>query len=218
MKAALVWATPDADKLVAYMARVSNPAAQDKDDAGRLIGYLIRHKHWSPFEMASLCIEIETTRDVGRQLLRHRSFAFQEFSQRYAATDALPPAPLREARMQDPKNRQASVACLDPVLANQWRWRQEKAVEHAADTYEWALSRGIAKEVARAVLPEGLTTSRMYMAGTLRSWMHFCALRMGPETQLETREVAAACWAIVREVCPVTAAHQRDQLARAEKV
>ena len=206
MKAALVWATPDADKLVAYMARVSNPAAQDKDDAGRLIGYLIRHRHWSPFEMASLCIEIETTRDVGRQLLRHRSFAFQEFSQRYAATDALPPAPLREARMQDPKNRQASGVCEDKFLLEWWQDWQHQVQHHAQRAYAAALRNGIAKEVARAVLPEGLTTSRMYMAGTLRSWLHFCALRMGPETQLETREVAAACWAIVREACPVTAA------------
>lgn len=206
MKAALIWATPDADKLVAYMARVSNPAAQDKDDAGKLISYLIRHKHWSPFEMVSLCIEIETTRDVSRQIIRHRSFSFSEFSQRYAATDALPPAPLREARMQDPKNRQASMLCEDDWKAEKWMRSQEHVLKVVREAYDDALRAGIAKEVARAVLPEGLTTSRMYMAGTLRSWLTFCALRMGPETQLETRKVAAACWALVREACPVTAA------------
>lgn len=199
----LVWATPDADRLVAYMARVSAPANQDNDaTADRLIGYLIRHRHWSPFEMVSACVEIVTTRDIGRQLLRHRSFSFQEFSQRYASVEALPPAPLRWARMQDARNRQASTPTADAALLEGWERRQRAARDAAADAYRWALDNGIAKEVARAVLPEGLTTSRLYMAGTLRSWLHFCALRRGNGTQQEAREIANAVWAVIGGACP----------------
>jgi thymidylate synthase (FAD) len=191
--------------LVAKIARVSNPANEgNAATAPRLVEYLIRHRHWSPFEMVSACIEISTTRDIARQLLRHRSFSFQEFSQRYAAVDALPPAHLREARMQDVKNRQNSTPCDDVGLAAHWRHRQRTAHDYAMRAYQWAIDSGIAKEVARAVLPEGLTTSRLYMAGTLRSWLHFCDLRRGPETQLETRQIADAAWRVLRNAFPQT--------------
>lgn len=203
MSVKLIWATTNADQLAAYMARVSNPDAQPGCRGAKLIAYLIRHKHWSPFEMVNACMEIETTRDVGRQLLRHRSFAFQEFSQRYASVDALPEAPLREARMQHPTNRQASVACEDEVLSAIWCAMQGLIREDALKAYEWALSKGIAKEVARSVLPEGLTMSRLYMNGSLRSWLHFCDLRRGNGTQPETQAVAAECWDVLRQVCPV---------------
>lgn len=203
MTVSLVWATPEADRLVAYMARVSAPENQGNDaTAPRLIGYLIRHRHWSPFEMVSACVEIVTTRDIGRQLLRHRSFSFQEFSQRYADTRELPPAPLREARLKHPTNRQASTSTTDEVLAAWWKDAQEDVLAAAETAYQIALEYGIAKEVARAVLPEGLTTSRLYMAGSLRSWLHFCDLRRGPETQKETRDVAEAAWTVLREACP----------------
>jgi thymidylate synthase (FAD) len=205
--ARLVWVTPDADKLVAYMARVSAPQNQHNDaTAERLIGYLIRHRHWSPFEMVSACMEIETTRDIARQLLRHRSFSFQEFSQRYASVAALPEAPLRPARMQDAKNRQASTPTGDEALQQVWERWQRIAQDTARDAYEWALSQGIAREVARAVLPEGLTTSRLYMAGTIRSWLHFCDLRRGNGTQLEAQRVADDAWTILREACPAICA------------
>jgi thymidylate synthase (FAD) len=216
MTVKLIWATPDADDLVAYMARVSNPDAALGDPGVKLIAYLIRHKHWSPFEMANVCLQIDGARDVTRQLLRHwsineleadvqpgRSAGFQEFSQRYASVDALPEAPLREARMQHPTNRQASVVCEDRSLRAVWRGLQEKVRADAVTTYEWALSHGIAKEVARAVLPEGLTMSRLYMNGSLRSWLHFCDLRRGNGTQPETQAVAEACWSVLRETCPM---------------
>lgn len=204
MRVELVWATPDADRLVAYMARVSAPENQDNDTtAPRLIGYLIRNQHWSPFEMVSACVEIETTRDIGRQLLRHRSFSFQEFSQRYASAAALPSAEPREARLQDHKNRQNSLSTDDATLLAAWDWRQREVADLAAANYRWALNNGIAKEVARAILPEGLTTSRLYMAGTLRSWLHFCALRRGNGTQKETREIADVAWQILRGAFPV---------------
>lgn len=204
MRVELVWATPDADRLVAYMARVSAPENQDNDaTAPRLIGYLIRNQHWSPFEMVSACVEIETTRDIGRQLLRHRSFSFQEFSQRYAAVNALTPVEPRLARLQDHKNRQNSVPTDDATLLAGWDWRQREVADLAAANYRWALDNGIAKEVARAVLPEGLTASRLYMAGTLRSWLHFCALRRGNGTQKETREIADRVWDILRGAFPV---------------
>ena len=199
----LVWATPDADRLVAYMARVSAPANQGNDQtAPKLIGYLIRNQHWSPFEMVSACLEVEVPRDIGRQLLRHRSFSFQEFSQRYADVGELPQAPLREARLKHPTNRQASVATTDEVLAAWWKNAQDDVRAAAETAYQIALEYGMAKEVARAVLPEGLTMSRLYMAGTLRSWLHFCGLRRGNGTQKETREVADAAWGILREACP----------------
>lgn len=204
MSVKIVWTTPQADNLVAYMARVSAPENQDRQDtAPRLIGYLIKHKHWSPFEMVSMCVEIETTRDIGRQLLRHRSFSFQEFSQRYAAVDALPVAPLREARLQDTKNRQSSTPCEDEELNNDWVKAQETVRNATNEIYQWALENGIAKEVARAVLPEGLTMSRLYMAGNIRSWLNFCDLRRGNGTQKETREIADAAWELLRESCPM---------------
>lgn len=203
MKTQLVWATPKADELVAYMARVSAPHNQDNHKtASRLIGYLIKHRHWSPFEMVSACLEIETTRDIARQLLRHRSFSFQEFSQRYASVKAMPLPPLRETRLQDEKNRQNSIPCEDPELDVWWQDEQTFIQQAALTAYLNALSRGVAKEVARAILPEGLTASRLYMAGSLRSWLHFCDLRRGPETQKETREIADAAWEILRSACP----------------
>ena len=216
MTVKLIWATPDADALVAYMARVSNPDAQPGDPGAKLIAYLIRHKHWSPFEMANACFQIDGARDVTRQLLRHwsikeleadiepgRDAGIQEFSQRYASVDALPEAPLREARMQHPTNRQASVPCEDDWTAAKWATWQNLVLEAAHEAYEWALSHGIAKEVARAVLPEGLTMSRLYMNGSLRSWLHFCDLRRGNGTQPETQAVAEACWSVLRETCPI---------------
>lgn len=199
----LVWATPEADRLVAYMARVSAPANQSNDTtAARLIGYLIRNRHWSPFEMVNLCVEVNTTRDIARQLLRHRTFTFQEFSQRYADVGELPQAPPREARLKHPTNRQASVPTTDEVLAVWWRNAQEDVRAAAETAYQIALDYGIAKEIARAVLPEGLTMSRLYMNGSLRSWLHFCDVRRGNGTQAETQAVADAVWAVMQAECP----------------
>lgn len=184
-----VWSTPNAEQLVADMARVSAPENIGKD-ASKLLAYLIKHQHWSPYEMVNMCVEINTTRDIARQLLRHRSFSFQEFSQRYAEVDKLPSAPLREARLQDTKNRQNSLATNDDEVKEFWKQMQEQLQAHALGVYKDALDMGIAKEVARAVLPEGLTTSKMYMNGTLRSWIHFYQLRSGNGTQKETRLIA----------------------------
>ena len=184
-----VWSTPNAEQLVADMARVSAPENMGKD-ASKLLAYLIKHQHWSPFEMVNMCVEINTTRDIARQLLRHRSFSFQEFSQRYAEVDKLPPAPLREARLQDTKNRQNSISVEDEALQDWWEQEQDLCVKNTQAIYQLALQKGIAKEVARAVLPEGLTTSKMYMNGTLRSWIHFYQLRSGNGTQKETRLIA----------------------------
>jgi thymidylate synthase (FAD) len=199
----LIWVTPNADQLVAHMARVSAPQNQGNEaTAPKLINYLIKHQHWSPFEMANMCLEINTTRDIARQLLRHRTFTFQEFSQRYADVGELPEAPLREARLQDHKNRQSSIPTTDEVLSVWWKTAQDNIRASAETAYQIALEYGIAKEVARAVLPEGLTASRLYMNGTLRSWLHFCALRRGNGTQKETRELADEAWEILREACP----------------
>lgn len=184
-----VWSTPNAEQLVADMARVSAPENIGKD-ASKLLAYLIKHQHWSPYEMVNMCVEINTTRDIARQLLRHRSFSFQEFSQRYAEVDKLPPAPLREARLQDTKNRQNSISVEDEALHDWWEQEQDLCVKNTQAIYQLALQKGIAKEVARAVLPEGLTTSKMYMNGTLRSWIHFYQLRSGNGTQKETRLIA----------------------------
>jgi len=197
----LVWATPMSEQLIADMARVSAPENIGKD-ATKLIGYLLKNKHFSPFEMVNMCVEINTTRDIARQLLRHRSFSFQEFSQRYAKVDKLEQAPLRECRMQDTKNRQNSLETDDTDLANWWLWAQDHISVESSFVYTEALSRGIAKEVARAVLPEGLTSSRMYMNGTLRSWIHFYELRKGNGTQKETRLVAEAVGTLLSTCFP----------------
>lgn len=170
------------------MARVSNPKADPKDETSRLIGYLIKHGHWSPFEMVNCCVEIETSRDISRQLLRHRSFTFQEFSGRYAAYDSL--LGPREARLQDETNRQNSLETEDLSLSLWWKESQQALADHAGSLYEEALERNIAKEVARAVLPEGLVPTRMYMNGTLRSWIHYFNVRCTPETQKEHRRLA----------------------------
>lgn len=199
-----VWATPDGDSLIAYMARVSNPDNQDNPDSERLIAYLIRNQHWSPLEMCSAVVEINTTRDIGRQILRHRSFSFQEFSGRYASYDALEAAPLRECRLQDTANRQNSLPTDDERLQRWWAREQERQLASATSAYEAALAQGIAKEQARALLPEGLTPSRMYMSGTLRSWIHYLQLRMDPATQKEHREIAAQIADVLRAAFPAT--------------
>jgi len=197
----LKWCTPDAEQLIADMARVSAPENVGKD-ATKLIGYLLKNKHFSPFEMVNMCVEINTTRDIGRQLLRHRSFSFQEFSQRYADVSKLEQAPLRECRMQDTKNRQNSLENAPISTASWWDNVQEDMMNEAQAIYNQALRFGIAKEVARAVLPEGLTSSRMYMNGTLRSWIHFYELRKGNGTQKETRLVAEAVGALLGSCFP----------------
>jgi len=201
----------DAQELIAYCARVSNPSNQlNTETSEKLIKYLIKHKHWSPLEMVSACIEITTTRDIARQILRHRSFSFQEFSQRYADPTKDLNFVLRDARKQDTKNRQNSVDLdiqnndEDRFLAYQWERMQELVIKQSRDAYEWAVSKGIAKEQARAVLPEGLIESRIYMNGTLRSWVHFIELRSSNGTQKEHQEVAIACAKVIAEIFPLT--------------
>lgn len=188
---------------VAHAARVSNPANQHNDaTAEKLVRYLIDHQHWSPFEMVSLCLEIETTRDIARQMLRHRSFSFQEFSQRYAvASDTA--TEMREARLQDFANRQNSLETDSPQLMQDWARYQQQVLDVARKAYDWALEQGIAKEVARAVLPEGLTNSRLYMSGTLRSWIHYLEVRTDASTQKEHREIAFACADAISSVFPM---------------
>lgn len=200
-KVKLVWATPEAEKLISYCARVSNPANQHNEETSpKLLAYCVKHQHWSVFEMVNICMEIKTTRDIARQILRHRSFSFQEFSQRYAeATDW----DLSEARLQDTKNRQNSLETDDKELARWWQEEQQSLIRAAKSSYTHALQLGIAKEVARKVLPEGLTVSTMYMNGTLRSWIHYVQLRCGPETQKEHREVAQKCKEVLEGICPV---------------
>ena len=194
----------DAQELIAYCARVSNPANQlNTDTSEKLIKYLIKHQHWSPLEMVSACIEITTTRDIARQILRHRSFSFQEFSQRYADPTKDLSFVLREARLQDTKNRQNSIQSDDPALSAWWDAKQKFIIESARVVYEEAIERGIAKEQARAVLPEGLTESRLYMNGTLRSWIHFIELRSANGTQLEHQEVAVACAKVIAGIFPL---------------
>lgn len=196
----------DADllDLVAFCARVSNPNNQINIQTGeKLVQYLIKHKHWSPLEMVSACLEVETTRDIARQFLRHRSFSFQEFSQRYAdPTKDLQFVP-REARLQDPKNRQNSIQVDDFELAAQWAVKQQKVIDAAKEAYEWAITNGIAKEQARAVLPEGNTMSRMYVNGTLRSWVHYIELRSANGTQLEHIILAKACAQVIAGIFPL---------------
>jgi thymidylate synthase (FAD) len=191
-----------AEDLVAYAARVSNPANQNNTStSSKLLAYLVRHKHWSPFEMVSLVMEIETTRDIARQILRHRSFSFQEFSQRYARGDELG-FDIRECRMQDLKNRQASTPATDRELATLWEEKQQGLLGLTRQVYNWAITNGIAKEQARAILPEGNTVSKLYMAGSLRSWIHYCQLRCGIETQKEHRDVANGCLDVLVEQFP----------------
>ena len=200
MNVKLVWVTPDAEEKVAYMARVSNPGNQDnKETAPKLLRYLMRHKHWSPFEMVNVCMEIECTRDIARQIIRHRSFSFQEFSQRYA--EALD-MECGEVRLQDEKNRQNSLPTQDRELQRWWDEQQRSIIAQARGAYGAALNNGIAKEVARKLLPEGLTMSRMYMNGTLRSWMHYVDIRCDEATQKEHRLVADKCKAILTDLFP----------------
>ena len=192
------------EDIVSYCARVSNPKNQKNfTTSSKLLSYMIREGHWSPFEMVHLTIEIETTRDIARQILRHRSFAFQEFSQRYADPTKELKFVDREARLQDPKNRQNSIELdIDSELHHDWKMEQMNVVSSAMDSYNWAIKNGIAKEQARAVLPEGLTESRLYMSGNLRSWIHYCQLRMGHGTQLEHTKIAKECWDILKEEFP----------------
>jgi len=198
------WADSDKDMvdIVAYCARVSNPSNQiNNENNERLIKYLIKHEHWSPFEMVNICLEIETTRDIARQLLRHRSFSFQEFSQRYAVADL--GFELKEARMQDLKNRQNSIQTDDEEIEKEWVAQQEIVANIAYNAYQWALEKGIAKEQARAVLPEGMTVSRLYMNGTLRSWIHYIKVRIGVETQKEHRDIAISCLNQISTIFPL---------------
>lgn len=191
-------------ELVAFCARVSNPSNQNnKETSEKLIRYLIKHAHWSPLEMVGMCLEIETTRDIARQMLRHRSFSFQEFSQRYADPTQELDFVTREARLQDNKNRQNSIEVNDAELQSAWDKKQQEVIETAKEAYTWAIENGIAKEQARAVLPEGNTISRLYMNGTLRSWIHYIQLRSGNGTQKEHIEVAKACAEVIAKVFPM---------------
>ena len=195
----------DAQELIAYCARVSNPSNQlNSETSEKLIRYLVRHAHWSPLEMVSACVEITTTRDIARQILRHRSFSFQEFSQRYADPTRDLKFVTREARLQDPKNRQNSVEVEDQLLQNEWFRAQQRVIYAAQREYEWAIANGIAKEQARAVLPEGLIESRLYMNGTLRSWIHFIELRSANGTQKEHQLVAVACAKAIAAIFPMS--------------
>ena len=194
----------DALELIAYCARVSNPANQFNNDTGeKLVRYLIKHKHWSPLEMASATIGIDTTRDIARQILRHRSFSFQEFSQRYADPTSDLDFVIREARLQDTKNRQNSIDTDDEMLKKQWAAKQQQIIHEAKLAYKWAIENDIAKEQARAVLPEGNTVSRLYMQGTIRSWIHFIELRSGHGTQKEHMEVARAVGQAIAGIFPM---------------
>ena len=192
------------DEFIAYVARVSNPSNQmNTQTAPKLLKYLAKHKHWSPFEMVSICMEIDTTRDIARQILRHRSFSFQEFSQRYADPTKDLGFVTREARLQDTKNRQNSIEITQGTpLTERWEEVQQKVIDAAQEAYRWASYNNIAKEQARAVLPEGLTQSRMYMNGTLRSWIHYCELRMENGTQKEHREIATMAWNEITKIFP----------------
>ena len=195
----------NAQELVAYCARVSNPSNQlNTETSEKLIKYLIKNAHWSPLEMVSACLEIETTRDIARQILRHRSFSFQEFSQRYANPVKDLEFVTREARLQDLKNRQNSIENDDKEISNMWIEKQENLINEARETYNWAIENGIAKEQARAVLPEGNTVSRMYMNGTLRSWIHYIELRSGNGTQKEHMEIAVACAEVITKIFPMS--------------
>lgn len=190
--------------LIAFCARVSNPSNQyNTETSEKLIRYLIKHAHWSPLETVSACLEVECTRDIARQFLRHRSFSFQEFSQRYADPTKDLDFVIREARLQDAKNRQNSIETDDEELQKKWEKWQNNVITEAKMAYKWAVENGIAKEQARAVLPEGNTVSRLYVNGTIRSWLHYCELRMGPETQKEHREIAKACAEVIAKLFPL---------------
>jgi len=195
---------------VAYAARVSNPANQNNSDtAEKLVRYLIKNQHWSPLEMVNICLEIETTRDIARQILRHRSFSFQEFSQRYAVADL--GWELKEARLQDTKNRQNSIVTDNLALQAWWETQQKRVIDASQSAYDWAIANGIAKEQARAVLPEGITVSRLYMNGTLRSWVHYIQLRSEKGTQKEHRDVALACALVIEPVFPMIKEYINEQ-------
>ena len=195
---------------VAFAARVSNPANQNNSDtAEKLVRYLIKNQHWSPLEMVNICLEIETTRDIARQILRHRSFSFQEFSQRYAVADL--GWELKEARLQDTKNRQNSIVTDNLALRAWWETQQKRVIEASQSAYDWAITNGIAKEQARAVLPEGITVSRLYMNGTLRSWVHYIQLRSEKGTQKEHRDVAIACASAIEPVFPMIKEYVNEQ-------
>lgn len=203
-----------AEQLIAYIARVSNKKNQSNHaTAQKLVTFLINENHWSPLEMVNMTVEIKTTRDIARQILRHRSFSFQEFSQRYAKVD-VNDFVFREARLQDKKNRQNSVVANDMELQSEWNKKQQKVLDAVMEAYEWALDKDIAKEQARAVLPEGMTPSLMYMQGSLRSWLHYCLLRMGNGTQLEHCMVANSIWLIIHQHFPsittIFHEHQRE--------
>ena len=209
----VVWSTPEGEDLIAYMARVSAPENQDKKDTGpKLVKYLIKHKHWSPLEMVNVCMQIETTRDIARQILRHRSFSFQEFSQRYAVAQDFE---LSEVRMQDNKNRQNSLETDDLYLNNWWNAAQVRVQCEAELMYKSALEKGIAKEQARKLLPEGLTMSKMYMNGTLRSWLHYVDIRCDEATQKEHREVAEKCRDELTKLFPNVMSAMRVEVADA---
>ena len=195
---------------VAYAARVSNPANQNNSDtAEKLVRYLIKNQHWSPLEMVNICLEIETTRDIARQILRHRSFSFQEFSQRYAVADL--GWELKEARLQDNKNRQNSIVTDNLALQTWWETQQKRVIEASQSAYDWAITNGIAKEQARAVLPEGMTVSRLYMNGTLRSWVHYIQLRSEKGTQKEHRDVALYCASVIEPIFPMIKEYINEQ-------
>ncbi len=199
--ASLVWVTPNAEQLIADIARVSSPERQGSDPA-KLIRWLIRKKHWSPFEMASMCVEINTTRDIGRQILRHRSFSFQEFSQRWASNSKLGMAAPPKCRLQNPDAREFPIDCDDAELNVWWTAVANSALVSAYQQYEAALEKGISREVARAILPEGVTATRMYMSGTFRSWIHYLQLRMSADTQAEHRVVACSIAGILSAIAP----------------
>tara|TARA_R110000851_G_scaffold63824_2_gene145725 strand:+ start:100 stop:780 length:681 start_codon:yes stop_codon:yes gene_type:complete len=203
----------DIQDLIAFCAKVSNPSAQiNSATSEKLLNYLVKHKHWSPFEMASACLEIDTTRDIAHQIVRHRSFSFQEFSQRYANPKEMGDMfEFSEARLQDTKNRQNSIAVEDEKLQQEWDWAQRRIAVMAKKEYDWAIKKGIAKEQARKVLPEGLTKTRLYMNGTIRSWIHYIDLRGANGTQLEHMQIAHACAEAIAKIFPKIRAYTKDE-------
>lgn len=205
MTVQLMWATPEADKQIAFMARVSNPDNQDNTEFKLLLNYLMKHNHVSPFEMASMCVQIDTTRDISRQILRHRSFSFQEFSGRYEDMTKLGDMVERECRLQDTDNRQSSLETDNELLKKGFSNSQNLVWVQCLAAYEAALENGIAKEQARALLPEGLTPTRLYMTGTIRSWLHYIQVRAGVETQKEHRIIAQGALEVLRQIAPITA-------------